>query len=303
MKKPWAPLLLALLLALCACAGTDKEAEEGGYLLYFLASGDAFRGDDKVQGVYEPLELAPDASLRDTARAVVERLLAGPRDGDLTSPIPAGVELLGLEIRDRRAYVDLSGAYSQLEGIDLAMADYCLTLSLTALEGVSSVSVTAGGRSLGQQPKQVFSRQDVLLSAMDDVLKTVDVTLYFLGGDNALTGETRTLALYEGQTLADSLVSALLEGPQDRELTRVIPEDFQINFVRVENGVCSVSISAASLEALPEDQRQQELILWSLADSLYSMESVSELRLFSGGEELTLFGSVPVETVAVRPAG
>ena len=199
--------------------------------------------------------------------------------------------------------MDFSGAYSQLEGVDLAVADYCLTLSLTALDGISSVSVTAGGRSLGQQPKQVFYRQDVLLSAMDDVLKTVDVTLYFLGSENALTGEQRTLALYEGQTLADSLVAALLEGRQDRELTRVIPEDFQISFVRVENGVCTVGISGASLEALPEDEWQQQMILWSLADSLYSMEAVSELRLRSGGEELAFFGSVPVESVAVRPEG
>lgn len=302
MKKLTAALL-ALALLLSACARTEEEPAEEGYLLYFLAEEDACQGDDKLQGVYELLDLPPEAPLADTARAVVERLLLGPREADLASPIPAGVELLSLEVRDRRALVDFSSAFSQLEGIELAMADYCLTLSLTALEGISAVSVTAGGRALGQQPKQVFTRQDVLLSAMDDVLKTVDVTLYFLDGDGVLTGEGRTLAIYEGQSLADNLISALLEGPQDRELTRAVPEDFQIDFVRVENGVCTVSIAAASLEALPEDERQQQMILWSLAESLYSMEAVSELRLFSGGEELTLFGGVPVDTVAVRPAG
>ena len=41
------------------------------------------------------------------------------------------------------------------------------------------------------------------------------------------------------------------------------------------------------------------MILWSLADSLYSIDSVEEIRLLADGEELKLFGSVPVESVAV----
>ena len=115
-------------------------------------------------------------------------------------------------------------------------------------------------------------------------------TLYFLNSENALTGERRILELYEGQTLAENLVAALLEGPQDRELSRALPEDFQINFVRMENGVCYVNISAASLGALPEDEDRQRMMLWSLTDSLYSIDSVEELHLLADGEEMTSFG-------------
>lgn len=300
MKK-FAASLLALLL-LCACAPSGEE-EPGADTspIYFLAA--EAQGGDLLQESYERLYLPENASLSDTARAVVERLLAGPEAGDLTSPIPAGVTLEGLELRDGRAYVDLSDGFAKLDGVALSLADYCLTLSLTALEGVSSVSITAGGRPVGQQPKQTFYDRDVLLSDMDDVLQTVVVTLYFLNGEGDLTGERRTLDLYEGQTLAESLLSALLEGPQDRELTRAVPEDFQINFVRVENGVCTLNISQASLAALPEEERSQQLILWALADSLYSMETVEELRLLADGEELLFFGMIPTETVAVRPKG
>ena len=99
------------------------------------------------------------------------------------------------------------------------------------------------------------------------------------------------------------LVAALLSGPESRELTRVIPEDFMVNSVRVDEGICYVNISAASLASLPEDEAAQRLILWSLADSLYSLEAVEELRLLSDGQELTHFGLVPVSTVAVRPQG
>ena len=138
---------------------------------------------------------------------------------------------------------------------------------------------------------------------MGDVLQTVEVTLYFLNGQGALEGEQRTLEIYEGQTLAENLVSALLAGPENRELTAVIPEDFMINSVRVDEGVCYVNISQESLASLPQEESGQRLILWSLADSLYSVETINELRLVSNGEELTHFGLVPVDTVAVRPQG
>lgn len=302
--RRWIAAAAALLLVLTACAlPQEPAAEETGYLIYYLAQTDEARGGDLIRGSYEQLDLAEDASLEEQAEAVVEQLISGPAEDSLRSPLSDDIRLLSLTVQDRRAEVDLSEGFARLSGIELTLADYCLTLSLTALEGISSVSITAQGRAVGQQPKQLFYERDVLLSNMGDVLQTVDVTLYFLNSQGALEGEQRTLEIYEGQTLAENLVIALLDGPENRELTRVIPEDFMINSVRVDDGVCYVNISAESLAALPEDEAEQKLILWSLSDSLYSIETINELRFLSDGEELTYFGSVPLDTVAVRPQG
>lgn len=300
--KRYIALLLALL-ALAACAAPDEPVEEEGTLIYYVAGEEEARGGDRICPGRENLGLPEGAGLQETAQAVVRRLLEGSSDGKLDSPLPAGTELLKLEIRDRTAHVDLSGEMSTLSGVELALADYCLTLSLTALDGVGAVHVTAQGRAIGQQPKQVFYERDVLLSSMDDVLQIVEVQLYFLNADGALAGEKRALSLYEGQTLAETLVAALLEGPENRELIRVIPEGFAINYVRVESGICYVSLPAASIALLPEDEQTQWMILWSLADSLYSIDTIEELRILVDGEELEFFGQVPVERVAVRPQG
>ena len=295
-------LLAALLLTACALP-SESGGEESGYLLYFLAETDEARGGDLIRSSYEQLDLAEDASLEEQAAAVVEGLIAGSSDPALRSPLPAGVTLQSVTLQDRRITVDFSSGFARLGGVELTLADYCLTLSLTALEGISAVAVTAQGREVGQQPKQIFYERDVLLSDMGDVLQTVEVTLYFLNGDGALEGEKRTLEIYEGQTVAENLVAALLAGPESRELTAVIPEDFIINSVRVDEGICYVNISAESLAALPEDAAAQRMILWSLSDSLYSIETVQGLRFLSNGEELTSFGLIPVESVAVRPQG
>lgn len=296
-------LALALLLTACA-APAEPEEQADRRLIYYLASEEDARGGDRIRGSYEALGLPENTGLAVEAAAVVEKLLSGSEDGTLYSPLPSGVELLGLEIRDRTAYVDLSGGINNLSGVELALADYCLALTLTALDGIGAVAITVQGRSLGQQPKQMFYEWDVLLSSMDDVLQTVEVQLYFPNAEGMLTREQRTLTLYEGQTLAETLVASLLEGPQERDLVRVIPEDFTVNYVRVDNGVCYVSLSAASLASLPEDVQVQQAILLTLSESLYaSIESIEELRFLADGETLEMFGQVPVESVAVRPQG
>lgn len=300
MKK-WLSLALAVLL-LASCAVQDEpEDQASGTLIYYLAPEDDARGGDRIRSSREDLALPEDADDLTRARAVTERLLEG--SAGLLSPLPEGTELLGLEIRDRTAYVDLSEELRELHGVELSLADYCLTLSLTELEGVRAVAVTVRGRAVGQQPKQIFYQRDVLLSDMDDLLQTVEVTLYFPDADGALTPERRVLSLYEGQTLAEALVAALLEGPENRELQSAIPDGFAVNYVRVDSGTCYVSLPAASLELLPAEESEQRMILWSLADSLYSIDSIEEIRLLADGEALELFGSVTAETIRVRPQG
>ncbi len=301
MRKEWrAALLAALLLTGCA-APAEPENQEEGTLIYYLVPEEEARGGDRIRASRELLDLPEDTEGQ--ATAVVERLLAGPSEGGMLSPLPEGVELLNLEIRERTAHVDLGEGLRELSGVDLTLADYCLTLSLTALGSIRSVVLTAQGRPVGQQPKQVFYEQDVLLNDMDDVLQMVEVKLYFFNADGELVSEQRTLSLYEGQTLAEALVAALLEGPESRDLLRTIPEGFAVSSVRVDSGVCYVSLPASSLMLLPEDEQIQRMILWSLADSLYSLDAVEEIRLLADGEELEMFGQVPVATIGVRPQG
>lgn len=304
MKTRTLSVLLSALAVLTACsAPAEPEQGDGGVPVYYLLPAEEARGGDRIMASREHLQLPEGADAREEARAVVERLIAGPADESMFSPLPEGLELLELELRDRTAYVDFSEEIRDLSGVELALADYCLTLSLTALDSIRAVTITAQGRPVGQQPKQVFYDRDVLLSDMGDVLQTVEISLYFLNADGALAVEKRMLSLYEGQTLAETLVAALLEGPENRDLLRTIPEGFAVNYVRVDNGICYVGIPASSLALLPGDEQAQRMILWSLADSLYSIDSITEIRLLADGEELKLFGSVPVESVAVRPQG
>lgn len=288
-------LLLAALLVLgaagCVAAQPEKET---GYQIYQLANPQSAAGADAITAVLTALPVAEDAPLEERAQAIVEAVLD-------TGGVWEEIELRSVVIQGHRAYVDLSRRYGSLTGIQLSLADYCITLSLTQLEELSSVTITAGGQELPYRTSQVLMEQDVLLSTMDDVIETVSVSLYFADEDGQLTAEQRTLEVYEGETLAESTMRALLEGPQERELHAIIPDGFQINSVRVEEGVCILSLPSSALELLPEETEAQEQILLSIAKTIYSWGTVDEIQLLVDGEPSSFFGQVSMDEVQFRP--
>ena len=294
------PLLLSLLL-LTACAPTSSvQDSEHSVSIYYLAPSGTFRGSDAVQCRQEVLNLPKIRSPKTIATAVTQRLLEGSSDKTLLSPFPADVELISLYLLDTHAFVDLSGSFALLDGISLTLADYCLTLSLTAIDSIESVSVTANGRSLAQQPRQIFRERDAILSTKESDLRLVTVSLFFLNEDGKLTAEERILELYEGDTQSEVLATTLLKGPEDDSLTPVIPGGFQITSIKTENGICRINIPSSSLNLLPEDENEQRLILHSIARSLYSLEYIREIRLQTDGTELEKFGQVSVSEIAER---
>jgi len=298
MRK-WAALLLAPLVLFCAaCAGPEEPETEDGYLLYFLSPEDAAAGGDAIVGLRLALDVPETATVEEEAAAVIGGLIAGTEGGETALQ---DISLRDVSIIGRRAYVDFSTNYAALTGISLSLANYCVTLSLTQLEGISAVTITAGGRDLFYQEAGVLMGRDVLLSTMEDVIDTVPVTLYFQDSQGTLQPEQRLLELYEGQTLAESLLSALEEGPQDRELSPVLPEGFVFNGARVEDRVCFLSVSGKALELLPESVEEQAKILRSIADSIYSMDTVDEISVFADGEEVQQFGLAPMDPVRFRP--
>lgn len=292
-------LLLALLVLLCTACARPEEPESGeSHLLYFLSPEDTAAGGDAITGVQVALDIPEGADVTAQATAVVEALLAGTEGYE--TPL-RDVWLRGITVIGRRAYVDFSSSYAALTGIELSLADYCVTLSLTQLEGISAVTITAGGRELFYRDSAVLMGRDVLLSNMEDVLETVPVTLYFQNDQGELAAEQRLIQLYEGQTLAESLLDALLAGPEERGLLPVIPEGFVVNGIRVDEGVCYLSVPGKSLEALPETEEAQRMLLWSIGRSLYSIEAVDEICILADGELLEQFGLVSADLIRFRP--
>lgn len=295
MKRLLALLLCCLpLLSGCALQEAAEQTDETAYALYFVRTDlrDApGAGALDTETIYLPdLE---EAEPRQVAEALMTELLKGPLNEDMKSAIPAGTALLSLEMEGSRAVVDLSAAYGTLSGVALTLADYAVTLTLTQLPEISLVRITVRGQELAYRNKQTFTARDVLLAPEGDVVSTVPATLYFLNADGVLTGERRTLELYEGDTQVSAVARALENGPESKDLSSAAPEGFRVKSVWLEEDVCYVNLSSALLDELPPEAELTPAIQ-ALGHSLCSLEAVGETRFLVDGEFVNYYGSVNI---------
>ncbi len=297
MKKLMTLLLGIALLSAAGCGylQREQETETPAYLLYYreadlnhAASGDALRAESVT------LEGVDTEDTQAMAAALVAKLLEGPADATLRSTIPAGTQLLSVTVERGQAVVDLSAAYGSLSGVNLTLADYAVTLTVSQLPEIFSVRITVRGQDLAYRSKQVFSAADVLLTPEGDVVSTVPVTLYFLHENGSLVPVDRTLELYEGDTQVSAVIKALERGPEDDDLFGVMPEGFRVRSAWLEEDACYVNLSSGQLKNM-ERLTGLRPAIDSIQRSLCSLESVKEVRFLVDGEFARSYGAVKIE--------
>lgn len=295
MKKRWLAIavLTALLMVIGGTIGTVSIRQENvhSYSLYFVeedlraaGGGDALRAEERTvnDGALSTEELAG---------TLMEELMKGPVDPTLESPFPKGTGVNLVERKGTEIHVDLSGAYSSLSGVELSLADYAVTMTLTQLPDVARVRITVAGSDLDYRSRQVFLARDILFVPKEDVVGTVTAQLYFLNEAGELVPEERTLSLYEGDTQVSAVIRALENGPEAKVLQTVWPEGFKVRKSWLEEGTCYVSLSSALLEGQPDPAALTQAI-GSLEASLMSLEAVEEVRFLVDGEFSETYGPV-----------
>lgn len=296
MKRKLGLFLCAVLLV-CGCSyGTVERAEDGvSYDLYFLAADYESSAGGGALSVEKRAVEQPPEDAQAQVELLMQELLAGPRGEGLKSTIPSGTNLLSVTLQGRKAVVDLSPGYAALSGVELTLADQAIALTLTQLPEILAVEITVRGYGLAYREQTLFTGRNVLLLPEGDVVGTVNAALYFLDEDGRLTPRKMELDLYEGDTQVDVVVTALTDGPAEKGLSSPFPEGFYVRSAWQEEEVCYVNLSSALLEELEgiggAEIRQ---LLESIAQSLCSLERVSETRFLVDGEFARWYGPVNV---------
>jgi hypothetical protein len=123
-----------------ATASTAPDRTEVTAAVFFV------RGEKVAAGGAPVSRSAP-------ARGALEALLAGPdaveSAAGMTTEIPAGTRLLGVDIRDGRATVDLSGEFASGGGsLSMQLRVAQVVLTLTSFDTIERVSIRLDGRDV-----------------------------------------------------------------------------------------------------------------------------------------------------------
>lgn len=296
MKRGIALLLAVMATLLCAgCVSTAGRAPEGATLaVYYAAEAESVPGGDILAAARVPWSEQADLPAQEQAQEAMELLLGECQEEGFTSPLPEGTELLECTVSGSRAVVDFSAEYSQLTGMRLTVANYCVTLTLTQIEPIRMVRILVNGQELSQGRGSTLLAGDALLTSTEDVVRTFAARLYFRNAEGELVGEDRLLTLYEGESRGTVILNALLAKPESGELETVLPQGFAALSFRTEGGVCMMNLPASDEELLPEDPAQQTLLVQSVVRSLCSLDDVESVQIVVDGEMRGAFGSLDI---------
>jgi len=283
MRKRLLSLLLAgilLLSLLCSCSRTNDTPTDPHLFLPNLS-----RNDELVVQTVSRSNYYGPAQVDPLLDALMDRLF-----GSLVS-----LEYWVLE--GSRLRVVLSAEYNDLSAIDRTLTECCIVLTLCQLDNVSRVQVTTLGSPPSGRP--YLTPDDMIFTGAEEIPREVPVELYFpRSGGRGLSFEIRELTLTEDDDLYTAVTHALLSGPASGSLRSPFPENLSVLAVKMENGVCHVDFSSHLLEteALPSEQ---DLLLYSIVDTLGNLDSVKSVQILVEGELLKSYGttdtSIPLE--------
>lgn len=92
---------------------------------------------------------------------------------------------------------------------------------------------------------------------------------------------------------AEFILKTLIEGTQTQDCINVIPFSTTINSCEVDSGICTVDLSGDFLTI--QGTLTKELAVYSIVNTLCSINGVDKVVFFIDGEKLSLFGNMYLE--------
>ena len=156
-------VLAAWLLVGSSCSRPEKQE---GYQLYFMTDSNVSHGPALASEPYGGSG-AKKETAEPTPGELVQALLNGPSTEGLTSPFPKGLTFQWWDWDEEEPgnlRIGLSEQYGGLTDVSLTLADYCIVLTLSQLEGVESVEIISEGYMANYRSHQLLRPEEAVLT-------------------------------------------------------------------------------------------------------------------------------------------
>ena len=301
--------LAAFCAALTLCQLDEVDAVTiicaGQTLFAGLMPEDALLNDDPADPYTRQLRLYfPDGNGRyliseyhiltldeDTSpeRYVIEELLRGPNNGELTRFMPEGTVLLSCVTgEDGVCTVDLSAAFYENRP-DTALGErlvlYAVVNSLTALPGVDSVRFLREGQPVSQylyrSLAEPLEHYDAAVGPVSAPKGELDADLFLaLPGLDEVTPLPFRVSSADFASAAEAVLSALLSA-QEPGYPTLFPGSGSVIDVTVQGSLCTVDLSESFFVSLPAEARSTAV--GSIAATLCALPEIGSVRFTVGG--------------------
>lgn len=295
MKRTIA-LMLCLILTLGLFGCEQPQLLTPG-TFYYLRTETAYSGPD---GVLAPEQRELDG-IREDLGAILDLYCQGPVTDGLENSLPPDASLRSYSLESGVLTLEFTEEFAQLDGIELTLAAGCLAKTFLELTGAQKLILKADGALLGGQNAMSLSADDLELQddSLDRLLQTF--TVYYTDLDRRyLIGQEIDLDPSAQESIPLQLLELLLTPPAGDSLCSALPEGTRIEAVSLEDGLCTVELSAEF-----EDRRfyaltSQVLSLMSVVDTLTALPEIQRVEFMCEGSLLIRYGALTISEPLVR---
>ena len=232
------------------------------------------------------------ANNTELAKIAIDELIKGPRNEQNASVIDNEARLLSLVINNGVATVNMSSHFSEKKGVDELLLIFAVVNTLCSIEGIKGVVIQVEGKPI---VKENTGEEWGVLSMSDMALNTEDKTtikIYFPDKNGeSLKVENRTIDTQQTLSLEKAIVSELLKGSQDTNLSSAVADGTKLLSIETKDSVCYVNFSNEFKSKTSSGSTATMLSLYAVVNSLCELRNVESVQILVNGETGVEFGN------------
>lgn len=231
---------------------------------------------------------------------VINLLKNAPEKQGISSAIPLNLEILNYNLNNSILEINFSENYNSLKESEEIFLRAALVWTFTDLDFISGIKIFINNEPLRNSDNHeigVLNRSNVLINPTIDPDKTntVSVELYFsdLMG-MYLVSETRVIEVKQSESIESQIMEQLILGPKGETLFSTIPSETKIKNIKTEEGICYVDLSNEFSTKHSGGSSAEILTIYSIVNSLTSLENVDSVQFLIEGEKVNTFGQLDI---------
>ena len=281
MKKKICAILLLCVCLLVLLSACGKEKKTGEYQVFYLNA-------DVTRIIPEKVELKSSQE-DEKMEELLKDLKKRPQDASLRQTIPNKVKVLGVSTATYQITVDFSKEYYDMSPTQEVLTRAAIVKTLLQIKKYSYVMFTVESEPLLNSSKNAvgsMSEDSFVENPGEQINSSVKETLTLFFADKEGTGlkeQTRVIHYSSNISLEKLVVEQLIEGPRGSKLQATLPNTTKLINISVSDGICYLNFDSSFRNTI-DNKLTEDVVLYSLVNSLTSLPSVDKVQISVDGE-------------------
>ncbi len=293
-------LLIILASVAAGIAGhNEKNIPAKNIDIYFLnEEGSAILAENRDIKYNEKEELLS---------LTVESLLKGPEEKKHKSVAGKGTKLLDTNLDQSNLTVNFSKEFLKGDSTKDMLSVYAVVRTLCQLDKIGAVMVTVEGKPVTASDGSTIGfikNTDINLETDVYTTDSKNVVLYFADKEgNSLVKEVRTIKITDTRPIENYVISELIKGPVNKDLSATLTADTELITAETANGTSHVTFKNFIDKNLSDPASQKSMLaVYSVVNSLTELEEIQSVRFLFEGKTAEMVGGFNFAEVFVRNA-